>query len=91
MLRAVTDAQYFLAQCYYYGLYVETDKEQTVRYLKYASRQKHPDAQCALGVCYMNGDGVKQDLKKAYDCFIQAKKNGSANAEACLEVLESME
>lgn len=39
------------------------------------------DAQVALGIMYVNGDGVRQDYKKAQFYFVLASEKGDATAQ----------
>ena len=62
---------------------------ESVRYYKLSAAQGHADAQCALGVCYANGDGVDKDEVEAVRYYILSAAQGHAgalyNLGACYE------
>jgi TPR repeat protein len=47
-------------------------------------------AQYALGMRYLNGDGVEKDLEKAKKWLSEAAKNGNADARKKLPEIEAM-
>ena len=49
---------------------------------KSKAEQGDTTAQSSLGECYMNGDGVAQDFKKAFFWFEKAAIGGDANAQS---------
>jgi tetratricopeptide (TPR) repeat protein len=51
-----------------------------------AAEQGHPEAQCNLGICYMDGLGVAKDEAEAVKWFSKAAEQGIAHAEYCLGV-----
>ena len=48
--------------------------------------QGDADAQCHIGICYFNGEGVEQDLQKAVEWFHKAAEQGHADAQNRLGV-----
>lgn len=46
-------------------------------YTKNGASLGNPDAMCCVGMCYLEGYGVKQDEEKAFSFFENADKNGS--------------
>ncbi len=42
--------------------------------------EKDSEAQCKLGLCYAEGNGVQQNFEKAFLCFKQAHERGNRNA-----------
>ena len=52
--------------------------------LKIAAEQGYVDAQYNLGVCYYNGDGVKQDYYEAFRWYKAAAEQGYAKAQCNL-------
>ena len=53
-----------------------SEKERIVRQLEHESQNGNRRAMFALGVCYMKGDGVAQDMKKAIQLLQRAKSSG---------------
>ena len=49
-------------------------------YLK-SAEQGNADAQCNLGKCYYNGEGVKQDYEKAAEWYLKSAEQGDAEAQ----------
>lgn len=77
-------AQYAVGRYYY----VECQKyEDAVHWLKAAAGQDHAGAQCALGCCYINGDGVSQDISMARYWLEKAAQKGNAQAKEELSKL----
>ena len=52
----------FLLAC---RMYREGNPERAIQLLRFAANKEHPDATCALGICYVVGNGVKQSEEKA--------------------------
>jgi uncharacterized protein len=50
-----------------------------------ATEQGHDIAQHNVGLCYNNGDGVKQDLAKARYWYMKAAEQGYIPAQELLE------
>lgn len=72
-------AQYYIGCLYYKGQGVKVDHELAFGcYLKSAFKN-FPDAQTAVGECYMNGLGTKKDYKKS---LFWLKNSVSINANA---------
>ena len=46
------------------------------------------NAQCILGICYYNGDGVEIDQSKAACWYEKAAEQGNAAARKVLEMLK---
>ncbi|MCP4177156.1 MAG: protein kinase [bacterium] len=77
-----SDAQYLLAQMYYFGEGTGKNPDQAVNYYKKAAAKGHHSAQAQLGWLYYIGDGTKKDyeksiywLKKAADANIATAQN----------------
>ena len=45
------------------------------------AKQGHPQAQYELALMYLNGEGIRQKFKKAYQWFEKAAKQGHASAQ----------
>ncbi|MBR5030625.1 MAG: SEL1-like repeat protein, partial [Muribaculaceae bacterium] len=48
------------------------------------AEQRNAPAQCSLGTCYYNGDGVKKDFTKAVEWFSKAAEQRNAPAQCSL-------
>lgn len=79
------EANYNLGNKYYAG----GGYEKAVHYYELAANEEHADAQYRLGICFENGHGVQQDLKKAEYWFEKAVKNGSSTAKVHLSELNN--
>src|SRR2546430_2226757 len=66
------------------------EKEQAIEYFQKAADSGSATAQGKLGWCYRFGDGVKQDLPKALECFKIAAAGGSEEAIASLKAMDAM-
>ena len=77
-------AQSNLAQRYYKGEGVITDKAEAVKWYRKAAEQGLAAAQFGLGLCYYNGEGVVQDKAEAAKLLHKAAEQGHAKAQANL-------
>ena len=71
------NAQYDLAECYYYGTGgIKKDYVEAIKCYRKAAEQGHAKAQHALGELYKNGNGVKQDYIEAAKWYRLAAQQG---------------
>jgi len=47
------------------------------------------EAQFNLGICYSNGEGVKQDYKESYYWYLISYRNGYTDAEQDVKRIEN--
>ena len=66
------EAQCALGVDYYFGLGVERDYSEAVKWWRQAAEQGNVKAQCAMGDCYCFGEGVAQDYSEAVKWYRQA-------------------
>jgi len=59
---------------------VREDEAEAVKWFIKAANQQYAEAQFSLGKCYYNGEGVKQNLKKAKEYFELAAEQGYEDA-----------
>ncbi|MCD8293209.1 MAG: sel1 repeat family protein [Prevotellaceae bacterium] len=67
-----SEAQDFLAWCYYEGNGVEKDDVQAAKWWSMAAAKGNSAACNSLGACYNNGVGVEKDEDKAIRLFMEA-------------------
>ena len=67
------------------------NKEKGARWFRKAAKQNMTEALCALGYCYELGEGVKQNIKKAKDCYLKALRMGNLDAREMLNSLSESE
>ena len=60
---------------------VSNPPQLSVDELLQTAEQGDPKSQCALGECYVKGDGVQQDYDKAFKWFRKAADQGFAEAQ----------
>ena len=58
----------------------------TFEAMKLAAEEGDPQAQCYLGVCFQNGQGVPQDYHEAVKWFRRAAEQGDSVAQCYLGV-----
>ncbi len=58
-----------------------------MRWWRKAAEQGYSDGQNALGVCYYNGRGIKQNKAKAEEWWKKAAAQGNKHAKENLEYL----
>ena len=56
-------------------------------YYRYAARQGVPRAQYNLANCYLNGTGVRQNVRMAVKYYHRAARQGMSEAKDVLEYL----
>ena len=81
---------YLLGACYLKILGVsKPDHVEVVEYYKLAAEKGHPLAQCALGNCYDDGVGIKQNVQKAISYYelsaVQGFPLAQCNLGMCYE------
>lgn len=62
------------------------DEPQGVESLRCAAEQGNVEAQCKLGVCYSNGDGVEKNDGEAAKWFRKAAEQGNVEAQGVLGI-----
>lgn len=50
--------------------------QRSIECLTLAAEKGNPHAQFSLACAYKSGDGVAKDLKKAFELFLEAAKQG---------------
>ena len=58
---------------------------QGVEWLHMIAERGYADAQSKLGICYLEGFGVKKDKAKAIELFLKAAKQGDEEAQKELD------
>ena len=66
------DVQFVMGRCFHYGLGVDKNGEEAVKWLLKASEAGNPVAQAELAAMYHDGDVVEQDYAKAYELYHQS-------------------
>lgn len=79
-----TIAQFDVGQMYQYGIGVEKDAKQAVKFYELAASQGSLPAEYNLGIIYLLGDGVNQDLNLALKWLQDAAFKGNDYAQYVL-------
>ena len=74
-------AQGIIGCCFYFGIGVERDYSQAVKWLEKAAAGGEKEAQFILGICCYYGQGTKLDIKRAAELFRNASDRGHHGAE----------
>lgn len=82
--RGITDAQFQLGIQYAEGLGVQSNIEESLKWLTSAANQGHVRAQEHLGKLYGTGLGVQRNYPEALKWYRKAANQGSANAQNSL-------
>ena len=84
--RTAAPISYSSSECYDKGLsYAQnSDYINAVYWYRKAAEQGHAGAQCNLGVCYANGQGVNKSMYEAVKWFRKAAEQGNAEAQCNL-------
>eukprot|EP00930_Biecheleria_cincta_P077851 TRINITY_DN6516_c2_g1_i1.p1 TRINITY_DN6516_c2_g1~~TRINITY_DN6516_c2_g1_i1.p1 ORF type:complete len:340 (-),score=68.44 TRINITY_DN6516_c2_g1_i1:184-1203(-) len=74
------DSRFRVAQMLYHGVGTTVNKNKSATMFRKLSEDGHLNATYYLGLQYANGEGVKQDGKKAMSLFDKAASKGIVNA-----------
>ncbi len=69
-------AQFYLAICYEYNIYVEKDSEKAFELYRRAAERGLPDAMYHLSLCYQNGIGVSSNEKRYEEWMERYRRKG---------------
>lgn len=67
--------------------YGDRDDYKAAYWYRLAAEQGHSKAQCYLGICYEEGEGVPQDYKQAAYWFEKSALQGDSHAQASIGIL----
>ena len=81
------NAQYKLADMYYWGNGTKRDYKKAFEYYEKASKQGHKNAQYKLADMYYNGRGVERDCNNAIYWYEKAANQGDINSQSTLAKL----
>ena len=79
--KGSAEAQYELAQCYYWGKGVERDDDKFLNWIRKAAENGHAEAQFILAKCCEKDIGNGTDGKEVVDWYRKAAENGHAEAQ----------
>lgn len=65
-----------IGEAYYYGFGRKTDYAEAVRFFTKAASMGNGYAMYRLGQCLENGDGIPQDIQRAFDCYSNSVRAG---------------
>ena len=72
---------------YYFGTNGKRkDYSEAVKWFRKAAEKGYASAQCYLGICYRDGEGVSKDYSEAVKWFRKAAEQGSAKGQNALGV-----
>ena len=83
------DAILLLARNYYYGAGAERKVKKAFRLWQKGAKQFNAECEYYVGLCYLKGEGVRENRKKAKEFFERALKHGFLKAESMLCQLKS--
>ncbi len=75
-----SEAQVSLAEAYFYGRGVATNRVEAVRWYRAAAVDGDPAAQASLGLCLLRGWGCERNAVEAVEWYERAAKQGSMAA-----------
>lgn len=78
------EAWYCLAWSHHYGIEVEKNNTEAVKWFEKAAKKGHVIAQYDLGLCYIKGEGVELSSVKAIEWIRKASESDNAIAQFCL-------
>ena len=64
------------------------NKAEGIKWLRKAADQENLDAIAALGLCYIDGDGVPEDRAKGIELLRKAAQKGNKGAQSILKELK---
>lgn len=83
LARALKDdaqAQVAVAEAYFYGRGVSTNRAEAVRWYQVAAEAGESDAQASLGLCLFRGWGTERDVRAAVGWWRRAAEQGNLSA-----------
>jgi len=80
ILKANSDAQYYLGKMYSDGSYVKKNYEKAFQLAKNSADQENDKGINMLGSMFQNGEGTEKDINKAIEYFTKASNLGNAKA-----------
>lgn len=86
----IPDAQYYLAEYYYYGTGDATDMDIAIKWYNKAANQGHVEAQYSLGHIYEFGECEKIDYEEAKKWYGKAAEKGHCKAQVHLSFIYSI-
>ena len=75
-----TEAQVSLAEAYFYGRGIATNRVEAVRWYRAAAVGGDPAAQASLGLCLLRGWGCERNAEEAVEWYERAARQGSMAA-----------
>ena len=69
-------AQYYLGECYEYGIMVEKNTKEAFKFYRRAAERGLPDAMYRMSLCYKNGIGVTPNGAQASEWLKRYRKKG---------------
>ena len=89
MLKESPEAAYtYMGLCFNRWKNASPDNK-GINWLRMAAERGYADAQTKLGICYLEGYCVEQDIAIAKEWFCKAAKQGDKEAQRELEKLET--
>ena len=77
-------AQKEVGRCFYFGIGVERDFAEAVKWLLRAAEGNNASAERLLAWCYLSGEGVRSDLPEFLRWYERATGHGDLEAQARL-------
>jgi hypothetical protein len=74
------EAQIVLAEAYFYGRGVETNRQEAVAWYRKAAVAGDASAQATLGLCVFRGWGCEKDHNQAFRWYLRSAENGNLSA-----------
>lgn len=84
--QGLAEAQCSLAR-YFLDEESDSGNQKAIKLLKKAVKQDYDEAQTLLGVCYLQGTGLKKDVKKGIKLLLKAAEQGNDKAQELLDEL----
>src|SRR5262245_36903642 len=75
------NAQYMLRSMSFFGLGMQQDQTEAVKWARLAAAQGHVRAQYNIGVAYDKGQGAPRDYAEAFDWYRKAAEQDFAEAQ----------
>jgi uncharacterized protein len=78
--KGSAEADYAIGTWYGFGKYLAQNDEKAVAHFKRAARKKYGPAMFNLASSYETGRGVRKDLARAFNLYVQAAREGDLEA-----------
>ena len=80
--------QYFQASLRLHEICYPSNEQEIFSWALKAAKQEYPEAEALVGICFVEGKGVKEDLNKGAEWLVKAYSHGNMQARELLQQVQ---